>query len=196
MKRKALSTRERWLLALLPAALALIGSFIFPSGKTERRQLSAVLANAPGDEEMHRELAQLTKTIGESRAEVERIDDELARLRQTETTERQAPAGAPAPMSLAGRFEQIGEGLDALGITVVSTEAVARTGSSPDDIAANSWKLAVASSWAQLADAIARPDLVPAGLMVESIAMDPPRTGTRLRRWVIVLSASDGGPRS
>ena len=196
MKRKALSTRERWLLALLPAALVLVGSFILPSGKTERRQLNVVLSNTPGDEERHRELAELATRIGERRTEIRRIDDELARIRRPKMPDRQAIAAAPGSMSLAGRFEQLGERLDDVGIAILSTEAIERSGSSAGDTTATSWKLTVASTWPQLTDAIAQPDLVPAGLIVDSIAMDPPRTGTRLRRWVIMLSASDGAPRS
>lgn len=196
MKRKALSTRERWLLAVLPAALALIGSLILPGGKIERRQLNAVLSSAPGDEEMHRDLAQLTKTISESRAEARRIDDELAKLGQPEISERRAIAAAPRAASLAGRFEQLSGRLDQAGITIVSTEAVRQPGSSADDTSASSWRLTVASTWTQLTNAIAQPDLVPAGLVIDSIAMDPRRNGTRLRRWVIMLSSSDGAPRS
>jgi hypothetical protein len=196
MKRNALSTRERWLLALLPAALVLIGSSILPSGKTERRQLNAVLSNAPGDEEMHRELAELTRTIGESRAEVRRIEEELAQLRQPTVPDRQATAAALEPATLAGRFEQLGERLDGLGIAIMSTEAVGRSGSSAGDTTADTWKLTVASTWPQLTDAMARSDLMPAGLIVDSIAMDPPRNDTHLRRWVIMLSISDRSPTS
>lgn len=196
MKRKGISTRERWLLALLPAALLIIGSFILPGGKAERRQLNALLSNAPGDEEMHRELAELAETIDASRAEAQRIDDELAQLRRPKTPGRQASHAEPGPTSLAERFKQLGGRLDQAGIAIVSTEMVRQSGSSVDGASTNSWRLTVASTWAELTNAIAQPDLVPAGLAIDSITMDPPRTGTRLRRWVIMLSTSSGAQRS
>lgn len=196
MTRKAISTRERWLLTLLPASLVLVGSFILPSGKAERRQLNAVLSTAPSDEELHREVAQLSKTIGESRSEVAQIEAELASLRAPDASDPAASVAASPAMSMAGRFETLGGRLDEAGIAVVSSEAVRRPGSAADETPANSWKLTVASTWPQLTEAIAQRDLVPPGLVVDSIEMDAPRPGTRLRRWVIMLSANDGAQRS
>lgn len=196
MTGKAISTRERWLLAFLPASLVLIGFFILPSGKAERRQLNTVLSNAPSDEELHRELAQLSKTIEESRSEVTQIEVKLASLRAPDASERPENDAASPTMSTAGRFEVLARRLDEVGIAIVSSEAVRRPGSATDGNAAHSWKLTVASTWPRLTEAIAQLDLLPPGLVVDSIEMDAPRPGTRLRRWVIMLSANNGAQRS
>ena len=194
MNFKQLSSRERWLLALLPAALVLVAWLFIPTGAQEREQLERVIANAPSDAQLHRELAELSRSTRDSRKELKHLTSELNQLTAA-TDKGSLGSNRQITDSMAGQFQYLDQRFDELGIAVIATESVRSTASQGDG-EIQTWRVTVVSSWSRLAQALSTPNLMPSGLRVDALAMDPPRRGTKLRRWVMTLSSIQRSPNS
>lgn len=190
MNKRPLSSRELWLVSLLPAALVLIVLTVIKPGTSEISRLHSLLADAAEHDKMRAEVRDLSLTLREHRDEAVRLDGEMIRVRsQVKGLERQsAPRGGSGTGSMAQRFEFLVDRLDRSGVSVLSCEALGGSAGTSGQAAA-SWRLAVAGGWPQMARSLGDEQLTSPGIRIESLEMKPARPGVALHEWVMVVSA-------
>jgi len=194
--KRRMSGRERWLVALLPAALILIASYAIPMGQKKAESLERVVTSAPDDMKLHRELSELSKQLKQARQE---RDVEVAKLEQLQADiDFKKQGGAMARSSTIDRFQQLSQRLADRGVVIMASEPIQTTGANnsrpkgAQHDAPRAWRLTVAGTWPKLREAMSDESLTPAGLRIQTLTMSEPTPGTTLRRWVLEVSQVDG----
>ena len=190
MNKRPLTNRERWLLALLPAGLIAIASFIVPMGATKRAKLEKQVKAAPSDEEVHRQMATLSRKRSELDKTLKVMEQTLAQTR-AEIAEIRFPSGTTGDSAppIAQRFKHLIDHLEQQQIALVATEVV-QEATPGDTNARRVWALTLMGSWPQMESALSDVSLVPPGLWIDSLTMEAISQRTALRRWRMNVSAA------
>ncbi|MEM8710404.1 MAG: hypothetical protein AAGG01_05595 [Planctomycetota bacterium] len=122
--KKRISTRELWLVSLLPAAIVLIFSFAFPGPAKEIDGLEANLARLMSNETQQRLASQLqeaTENLSSGKEELIALDKRIADL-EAELAVKEAPKAKMLPLQMTDALDFLTNRLAAHGVRVVSME--------------------------------------------------------------------------
>jgi len=185
---RSLSARERWLLAIAPAAVlfALWAVVIRdPGAISEAREAAAAAQRRAPDPRQLAELAERTATTRDEadrlRAERESVRDRIVEL---EATASRAAAGR------VGSLDELGQLLAAHELMLIETR--------PDGRRAGEGmrqRLVFAGAWSDVTQLLAELEQRRLGATPLSLAMEPWENGGELRRWTLtVRSPGRAGP--
>ncbi len=188
MTGRKLSVRETWLLAILPASVILVVSFLLPNGKREVARLQSQIRSAPNDAQYTTQFRELTTQLNDARQHHEQLqhrraaaDAELARL--------DSPARLRLSRPLADCFRALSDRMAKTGVVIVATELA--TPEKHGDESLRRWELTLAGSWQQVSRALADDTLAPDGLVVASLKMHDVSLRSQIRRWTLIVAESE-----
>lgn len=188
--KRSISAREAWLLAMMPAALAVIVSFALPKHADQVKALERRLDRASGadGDELLAESKQARDQIGEATRAQQAIEARReAVLAQLEGLQR-APKYAMAT-SPADQMHRLSEAMAGHGVRVVAT-APAKPGEvQPGE--AEGWRVTLVGSWPAMHKALADAEAIPSGLRLQTLKMEPPpERAIKLRRWIMEVAVA------
>lgn len=187
-KRK-LSRREVWLVALLPAALAVIVAPMLPGPSTgieaTERRLNQ-LTGGGGRQALQNQVRELETQIKDRNDELAELDEQTALL-QAQLQSVQVPV-MMRTLDMAAGLDDLSRRLDQHGVQVLAMTEGGGSETSPG------WKISVAATWPALREALTHSRTFPDGLMLLALKMEAPRPEVLLRRWELIVTASGAMP--
>ena len=191
--RRRLTSRESWLVALLPATLVLVVATLFLGGNDEADQLQRQMNRAVSgrsSRQIHDELAKATRSVRAAEKELERLDGVKRHHERALEAAASVPEVRPLVGSQADRFHRLGLGLKRRELRLIASEP-ATTGRGGAEAQAPRWRFTVLGTWQRMRSLLEDAEAFPPGLALASIEMEAPRPGTTWRKWVLTVDDTE-----
>jgi hypothetical protein len=196
---RKITTRELWLVSILPAALVLILSAALPgpnneiASATERlEKLTSGEAHAKMDRKLRlhaTEQEQVEQQLAEFSAEEEMLRHTLAQLR--------SPGGSKH-VSMAAAVSTLAQRMAMHDVHLLAMENASREGE-PDHRSGNKnkvtqkkWQLEVAATWPAFRAALNDLNAFPPDIALLAISMHNAQSASTLRRWELIVKENVG----